>query len=504
MASNYISFPRVEGRASRQAHADLPEGTFERELGKEGFFGPATMMYHKHPPTGWTSWEGPLRPRAFDLARLSEERTRSPWEAAPVLANANVKLRIWYADGDMDHLARNGDGDELLFVHAGAGDLFCDYGHLAFNKGDYLVLPRSTMWRIECAEPVTMLMIEATGGTIKQPERGMVGRHALYDEAILDTPKIDDAFRAQQDENEWRVVIKRRGELSVVTYPFNPLDAEGWHGDLAVVRLNIKDIRPLMSHRYHLPPSAHTTWVGNRFVVCTFTPRPFETDPAALKVPFFHNNDDYDEVIFYHEGNFVSRDNIEAGTVTWHPCGFTHGPHPKALQRMYEPAKAATDEYAVMLDARDALEMGEAAAAVEVTAYADSWKVDRRPGQGAQGPGRRRVAHAMKLASLKAGRDGRLVVVSRDLARCTPGRRHRADLAGRARELVGGGAAPAQAGRGSGGGPDRGAGRSTRAPAPRRCRAPTSGSTARPTSPTSSWCARRAAPSCRSASGPTR
>ena len=230
MASNYISFPRVEGRASRQAHADLPEGTFERELGKEGFFGPATMMYHKHPPTGWTRWEGPLRPRAFDLARLSDRRTASPWDAATVLHNASVKLRIWYTDGRMDHLARNGDGDELLFVHAGAGELFCDYGHLPFKKGDYLVLPRSTMWRIECAEPVTMLMIEASGGSIKTPDRGMVGRHALYDEAVLDTPKIDDAFRAQQDENEWRVVIQRRGELSVVTYPFNPLDAEGWHG----------------------------------------------------------------------------------------------------------------------------------------------------------------------------------------------------------------------------------------------------------------------------------
>ena len=133
MASNYISFPRIEGRASRQAHADLPEGTFERELGKEGFFGPATMMYHKHPPTGWTSWEGPLRPRAFDLAKLSEKRTRTPWDAATVLSNAHVKLRIWYADGRMDHLARNGDGDEILFVHAGAGDLYCDYGHLAFT-----------------------------------------------------------------------------------------------------------------------------------------------------------------------------------------------------------------------------------------------------------------------------------------------------------------------------------------------------------------------------------
>jgi homogentisate 1,2-dioxygenase len=103
-------------------------------------------------------------------------------------------------------------------------------------------------------------------------------------------------------------------------------------------------------------------------------------------VPFFHNNDDYDEVIFYHEGDFFSRDNIEAGTVTWHPCGFTHGPHPKALQRMYQPAKTATDEYAVMLDARDALEMGEAAAAVEVKPYADSWKVSGGPIRAPKAP----------------------------------------------------------------------------------------------------------------------
>jgi homogentisate 1,2-dioxygenase len=332
------------------------------------------MMYHKHPPTGWTSWEGPLRPRAFDLARLGAKRTATPWDAATVLANAHVKMRIWYTDGRMDHLARNGDGDELLFVHAGAGELFCDYGHLAFRKGDYLVLPRSTMWRVECAEPVTMLMIEAAGGSIKTPERGMVGRHALYDEAILDTPKIDEAFRAQQDERAWRVVIKRRGELSVVTYPFNPLDAEGWHGDLSVVRLNVRDIRPLMSHRYHLPPSAHTTWVGNRFVICTFTPRPFESDPAALKVPFFHNNDDYDEVIFYHAGNFFSRDNIAPGMMTLHPCGFTHGPHPKALRNMLVQAKPATDEYAVMVDTRDALEITQVAQDVEWAGYVDSWK----------------------------------------------------------------------------------------------------------------------------------
>ena len=114
-----------------------------------------------------------------------------------------------------------------------------------------------------------------------------------------------------------------------------------------------------MSHRYHLPPSAHTTFVADRFVVCTFAPRPFETDPGALKVPFFHNNDDFDEVIFYHAGDFFSRDNIHPGMMTLHPCGFTHGPHPKALKRMLRAGEARrTDEVAVMIDARDALEVG--------------------------------------------------------------------------------------------------------------------------------------------------
>jgi homogentisate 1,2-dioxygenase len=370
---NWISLPRVEGLAARQAHADLPPGTVERELGKEGFFGPATHMYHTHPPTGWVGWEGPLRPRAFDLNAI-EGIAESPWAATEVLHNPHVRLRFWRADGVMDHLARNADGDELVFVHQGRGELFCDYGHLSFEAGDYIVLPRSTMWRIECAEPVTALLIEATGSSYRLPDRGLVGAHALFDPGVLDTPRIDDAFRAQQGEDRWTVRIKRRGAISTATYPFNPLDAVGWQGTLAPVRLNVRDIRPLMSHRYHLPPSAHATFVADRFVVCTFAPRPFETDPGALKVPFYHNNDDFDEVLFYHAGDFFSRDNIRAGMMTFHPCGFTHGPHPKALQAAFAPRKPATDEYAVMLDARDALEVGALPEGVEWDGYVDSWR----------------------------------------------------------------------------------------------------------------------------------
>ena len=117
-----------------------------------------------------------------------------------------------------------------------------------------------------------------------------------------------------------------------------------------------------------------TTFLSERFVVCTFAPRPFESDPGAIKIPFFHNNDDYDEVLFYHAGDFFSRDNIEAGMMTFHPSGFTHGPHPKALKNMLVQTKPATDEYAVMIDARDPLDVGEGASAVENAAYVDSWK----------------------------------------------------------------------------------------------------------------------------------
>lgn len=371
-ARTYIDLPRVEGTASRQAHADLPDGTFEREISKEGFFGPAALMYHRRPPTGWTSFEGPLRPRAFDLAAL-DDAPASPWAAPRILHNASVEIRFWKLGRAMPALARNGDGDQLLFVHAGAGALFCDYGHLSFEAGDYIVLPRGTMWRLEPQSPAAFLMIEASNSHYSLPDKGLVGRHAIFDPAMLDTPAIDDAFRAQQNDAEWRVEVKKRGRVSAVTYPYNPLDAVGWHGDLAPVRINVRHIRPLMSHRYHVPPSAHTTFVAGRFVVCTFVPRPFETDPGALKVPFFHSNDDYDEVLFYHAGDFFSRDNIRAGMLTFHPSGFTHGPHPKALRNMLKQSKSATDEYAVMVDTRDPLDVGADAERVENRDYANSW-----------------------------------------------------------------------------------------------------------------------------------
>jgi homogentisate 1,2-dioxygenase len=373
MSRNWIEFPRTEGVTSRQAHADLPDGSFEREIGRDGFFGPAAHIYHAHPPTGWTSFEGPLKPRAFNAVAAPQGPTAEPYKGALLLSNANCRIALWKVEAAMPMLQRNADGDVLLFIHQGEGALFCDFGHMTYSEGDYILLPRGTMWRLEPSAPTASLLIEATNSHFKLPERGLLGPHAIFDPAALETPRLDAAFKAQRD-GEWQVQVKRRGAITTITYPFNPLDAIGWKGNLAPVKLNWRDIRPVTSHRYHLPPSVHATFVADRFVVCTFVPRPIESDPGALKVPFFHSNDDFDEVIFYHAGDFFSRDNIKPGMVTFHPAGFTHGPHPKAFAAGAKAAKTMTDEVAVMIDARDPLDMGEAATAQEVTSYADSWK----------------------------------------------------------------------------------------------------------------------------------
>ena len=372
MSKNWIEFPRQEGETSKQAHADLPAGTYEREIGRDGFFGPATHIYHKHPPTGWTGFDGPLSPRAFNAVAAAKEPSAEPYRGALLLSNAHCRIALWRCDAAMPKLQRNADGDVLLFMHNGDGDLFCDFGHMSYREGDYVLLPRGTMWRLEPKSPTAALLIEATNASYKLPERGILGPHAIFDPAALETPRLDDAFKAQRG-GEWTLEVKRRGQITRIVYPFNPLDAVGWKGNLSAVKLNWRDIRPVMSHRYHIPPSVHSTFVADRFVVCTFVPRPIESDPGALKVPFYHSNDDYDEVIFYHAGEFFSRDNIKPGMVTWHPNGFTHGPHPKAFEAGAKAAKTMTDEVAVMIDARDPLDIAPAAESTEDRNYVKSW-----------------------------------------------------------------------------------------------------------------------------------
>ncbi|VAW98407.1 Homogentisate 1,2-dioxygenase [hydrothermal vent metagenome] len=369
----WITLPQTQGISSRQAHTNLPNNSYERELGKHGFNGPSTHMYHQHPPTNWAEITGTLTHHAFDT-NLITQSSNSPWEAVSILSNAYLNLRIWKCRQSMEHLVRNADGDELLFVHHGQADLYCDYGHLQINQGDYIMIPKGTLWRIDINKDISIILIEATQQSYQIPDKGIVGQHAIFDQAVLDIPIIDEKFKAQQNDNNCSVLIKRLNQISAMRYSFNPLDAIGWHGTLMPVRINWRDIRPIMSHRYHIPPSAHTTFETENFIISTFVPRPIESDPDALKVPFYHSNDDYDEVIFYHRGTFFSRDNIEQGMITLHPSGIPHGPHPNAYKQGKEHSRKETDEVALMIDSRYPLEFSDNARTIENVDYVNSWK----------------------------------------------------------------------------------------------------------------------------------
>lgn len=364
-----------QGNFSRQAHRDLPEGTFEREIGRDGFGGPASHIYHPRPPTGWESIEGPLRPRAFNLNKVP--RTDHPFDSLPLLTSPALSLAYWRTETAMSSLACDADGDLLFFLHAGQTDFFCDLGHMSLQAGDYLVVPRGIVWRFATVAPLDVLILKTRRSRVQAPEKGLLGRHALWDASMLDYPKLNDDFRNQPD-SPCTVVVRRSDQLSRIHYPHNPLDAVGWKGDCVPVSLSITDLLPINSHRYHLPPSVHATFACDVALISTFVPRPFETDETAIKVPFFHNNNDIDEVIFYHEGDFFSRDGIDKGHMSLHPNGITHGPHPNALKRMYEHPDSSTNEYAVMIDSLEQLEPTELALAdeIEQNDYLDSWKAD--------------------------------------------------------------------------------------------------------------------------------
>lgn len=355
-------FPLSRGRTAKQAHVGLPAGTFEEEHGRESFNGRASHLYRTHPPTAWVRIEGPLRPRAFDLSRL---KAANGWTL--VAGNDDVRLFVARPAQSPAHWLRDADGDLCTFVHEGTGSLETDYGPLAYETGDYLILPKGTTHRLVPATPTFLFIIEGSG-EYRLPDRGLLGRHAQFDPGIVETPEP----HAHDEAGEFVVKVKRGGEYTTLVYPFHPLDVVGWQGDLCPMRLNVRDFRPVVSPRYHLPPSVHCTWANDGFEVCTFAPRPTETgDPDALRVPFFHSNIDRDEVLFYHRGQFFSRAGIGQGMITVHPQGLHHGPQQAAIEA--SKTKEFADEYAVMVESEKPLVLNPEIDPVELDGYATSW-----------------------------------------------------------------------------------------------------------------------------------
>jgi homogentisate 1,2-dioxygenase len=361
-----------QGHYTKQAHKGIPEGCFEEEQGLKGFFGPVSHLIKRQPSTRWQQIEGPLRPHMFDLVPAFQSGKEQR-----LLFNQHLSIGVKTLQPSAAHASkayRNADGDLIYFCHEGKGVVLTEYGLLRYTKGQYLVVPKCLTHSLIPETPSQFLTIENKTSHYEEPERGMVGRHAVYDIAAIGKPDLEEmqGYLKSIPGETLEISIKRLDQITRFEYDKNIYDTLGWKGDLFPFTLHTDDMMPLMSHRAHLPPSAHTTFVAREFVVCTFLPRPLESDEDALKVPFYHQNIDYDEVLFYHAGDFFSRDNLHAGMMSLHPAGFPHGPHPKAVKSI--GGKTHTSEYAVMVDSRWPLQVDEGVGSLEVKEYWQSWK----------------------------------------------------------------------------------------------------------------------------------
>jgi homogentisate 1,2-dioxygenase len=362
-----------QGKNTTQGHKGIPQNHFEEEQGRSGFFGPVSHLIKPQPSTRWNLIEGNLKPHLYDLVEMKKPN----YQWVRMFHNSDVGLYMTVtpvpAAGEKMRAFRNADGDTLYFTHKGEGSILTEYGLLHYNPGQYILMPKCCTHTIVAKTETQFLVIESKTSSYREPDRGMVGKNAFYDPAAFGKPNLDElhSFKKAQGIDVIEVHAKRGNQMTRFGYDSCVYDTVSWKGDFFPLTLHIKDMMPMLSARVHLPPSAHTTFVANGFVVCTFLPRPLESDPDALKVPFYHQNIDYDEVLFYHDGNFFSRDNLHAGMLSMHPAGFPHGPHPKAVKNA--GTKTHTDEVAVMIDTRQNLEIDSHLESVELKDYWKSW-----------------------------------------------------------------------------------------------------------------------------------
>jgi homogentisate 1,2-dioxygenase len=363
-----------------------PDGSLYHEelMGIHGFVGVQSLLYHLHPPTQVDKIvlkqtialefeePGALRHRHLQTSKVSRGGDAIA-ARVPLLANADVCISVAQPTEAMSYWYRFAHGDEVIFVHEGSGILESQYGNLPYCPGDYLVIPTGVMWRILPDVDIThrMLIIEAQGH-IEPPSRylnryGQFLEHAPYSERDLRPP---ETLTPHDEVGEFEVRVKARDRITAFIYRHHPLDVVGWDGHLYPYAFNIADFEPITG-RVHQPPPVHQTFEAAGFVICSFVPRLFDYHPLAIPAPYNHSNVDSDEVLYYVEGNFMSRKGIERSSITVHPNGIPHGPHPG----LYEGSigKERTDELAVMVDTFRPLHFTRQAIELEDNQYPYSW-----------------------------------------------------------------------------------------------------------------------------------
>ncbi|ARU61649.1 hypothetical protein CBW65_11950 [Tumebacillus avium] len=370
--------------AKRHTQFRQADGSLYREqlMSTKGFSDIYSLTYHINPPTQVTRVEkirdiviekeeqGALKHRHF-LAHRAELKG-DPIDSRQVLMfNSDVSLAISKPTEEMNYHYRNSDCDEVLFVHEGEGVLETIFGNLTYGKGDYLVIPVGTTYRVVMHTPSRFFVIESAS-MIKTPKRyrnehGQLEEHAPFYERDIRPPS---ELVTHDEKGEFEVRVKSRNQLHSYIFDFHPLDVVGWDGYLFPYAFNIGDFEPITG-RLHQPPPVHQTFQGEGFVICSFVPRLYDYHPLSIPAPYFHSNIESDEVLYYVDGNFMSRKGIEEGSVTLHPMGIPHGPHPGTIEASI--GKTETNELAVMVDTFKPLHIAKAAHKVEDENYMYSW-----------------------------------------------------------------------------------------------------------------------------------
>ena len=364
--------PRKRHTVFRQPSGELYH---EQLVGSRGFSGPASLLYHVRRPTSVLAtrelkrlvWEpdpdATLRMRHFQLHQVPATAS-AQLDRTPVLFNGDVALSFVQPTTADDVYYRNAQGDELLYVSQGTGTLDTQMGRLPFRPGDYLLVPRGIIYALRPAEQPARLLVIESAGAIRPPkrycnERGQFLEHSPYCERDL---KLPDELPVYDETGEFRVIVKREDLLTEVLLDHHPLDVVGWDGYYYPWALSIHDFEPITGS-LHQPPPVHQTFEGDGFVVCSFVPRLFDFHPQAVPAPYNHANVDSDE--------FMSRKGIAFGSLTLHPGGLPHGPHPGRAEASI--GKERTDELAVMLDTFRPLHVARAVLEFEDKSYARSW-----------------------------------------------------------------------------------------------------------------------------------
>ena len=383
-----MPFYHALGSMPRKRHTVFrrPDGGLYAEelMGHEGFVGTSSLLYHTYPPTTIKTarklrdvkWEADdetsLRHRHFRTARATKGGSAT-LDRAPLLFNSDIAMLYVEPDTNDSHFYRNSQADEVVYVIEGQGVLESVYGDLPYKPGDYVVLHRNILhrWRLDLEVANKFLVMESRGH-VRVPRRymndvGQLLEGAPYCERDIRRPT---ELHPHDEKGDFPLLVKQYDAINELVLDHHPFDVVGWDGYFYPWAFSIHDFEPIVG-RIHQPPPVHQTFQGDGFVICSFCPRPYDFDPNAVPAPYNHSNVDSDEVLFYASSEFMSRKGIEYGSITHHPDGLPHGPHPGRTEASI--GAKYTNELAVMMDSFKPLKVAKPAMEIEDPTYHLSW-----------------------------------------------------------------------------------------------------------------------------------